>query len=524
MKKVLIVLGFIGLSINGSAQSLVIPDSSFGINGRLAIEVGISSSGESGMGRRAFRVLPNGKMLIATTAKINQFNSNRNYWLARLNEDGSIDETFGEAGKVLIFSGNDGVGNSFEGFDIAFNNKIVICGQRKDPFSLIEEALIIQLNADGSLDSSFGIEGEVVLRHSPINSTTSARDVKYLEDGKIIILTQVRFAASVPVGLGQEFCLTQLNSDGSFDNSFGNNGVSIIVDAETADSPSRLAIQGDGKILAAGTSTVSALSKYKLLRLNSNGVLDESFGTNGIVIVERGTENTPNLNDLILSQEGNILSTGNWSVGGGITQLTIVRMNSSGELDDNFDTDGIVNLVSIDVGSKLLIDENNKILAMGRSFNEVKLARFNDNGSIDNSFGNNGIGNLGTSNPSSTDLTAGFALDGKLFIGGKWVENDLDYYSIVKVRYDDPGIPTILNPALFEDNLAFPNPTEGFIHLNKMQTIRSAEIFDLTGKVALLHAANGAQSIDLRTLSSGMYILKTTSTEGTFRFQYILKQ
>jgi len=508
-----------------NCQSIVSPDSSFGINGRIAHEVGISSSGESGLGNRALKVLSNGKMMIATTSKINQFNANRNYWVARLNADGSLDESFGEGGKVIIFSGNEGVGNSLEAIDVNEANKVIICGQRKDPFNnSIEEANIIQLNADGSIDNNFGINGTVSLKLSPINSTTSARDIKYLADGKIVILTNVRFSVTNPVGLGQEFCVIKLNVDGSFDTSFGENGVSFIIDAETIDIPSKMEIQEDGKLILAGTESTSAVSKFKFIRLNANGSVDNSFGTNGSVIIDRGSDRTPNLNDLIIASNGKILATGNLSPAVGSSQLTIVRLNSDGSMDTSFDNDGIVNLGALDIGNKLLEDANGNILAIAKEFSNVKIARFNVDGSLDTEFGNNGIGNLGTSNPSSSDLTADFAVDGKIFIAGKWINNAMDQYSLVKVKFSNPGTSTLVNESVKTELNIFPNPTSGLLYLDhEMQNI-TLEILDVSGRILSRNQSLSENTIDLQHFEKGIYLLRFYKRNGELIIKKVLKQ
>ncbi len=483
-------------------QILVSPDSSFGVNGRVAIEVGISSSGESGMGRRVLKMLPNGKMLIATTAKINEFNSNRNYWIGQLNSDGTLDELFGTEGRTVIFSGNDGVGNALVAVDTDLDNGVIVLGERKDPFTVIEEAVVKRLFSDGSVDNSFGVAGERIFRLSPIGSFTRARDLKVLANGKILVLMDTRYSSTNPVGLGNEYCVARLNSNGSIDSSFAENGFSFIIDATLNDLASKIAVRENGKIILAGTVSVSGISKYRFIQLNENGSLDEEFGINGSVIVERGNESAVILNDLIIDANGAILATGNAS-----QMLTIVRLDSSGFLDEEFNEIGYLNIPALDIGNKLLIDEEGFIYAVGREFNQVLISKLNSQGDLISDFGSQGVASLGTANPSSSDLTAAFSNDGNLFIAGAWFNNDKDFYSMVKVKFANAGIPSNLQSVELNSLIVYPNPGTSFIRVNKALEDEFYQIVNSRGQQVFEGILLSDGFIQTERLNAGMYIL-----------------
>ena len=483
-------------------QILVSPDSSFGVNGRVAIEVGISSSGESGMGRRVLKMLPDGKMLIATTAKINEFNSNRNYWIGQLNSDGTLDELFGTEGRTVIFSGNEGVGNALVAVDTDLDNGVIVLGERKDPFTVIEEAVVKRLFSDGSVDNSFGVAGERIFRLSPIGSFTRARDLKVLANGKILVLMDTRYSSTNPVGLGNEYCVARLNSNGSIDSSFADNGFSFIIDATLSDLAAKIAVRENGKIILAGTVSASGISKYRFIQLNENGSLDEEFGINGSVIVERGNESAVILNDLIIDANGAILATGNAS-----QMLTIVRLDSSGFLDEEFNEIGYLNIPALDIGNKLLIDEEGFIYAVGREFNQVLISKLNSQGDLISDFGSQGVASLGTANPSSSDLTAAFSNDGNLFIAGAWFNDDKDFYSMVKVKFVNAGIPTNLKSVELNSLVVYPNPGTSFIRVNKALEDEFYQIVNSRGKQVFEGILLSDGFIQTERLNTGMYIL-----------------
>jgi len=501
MKNILLYFfSFSFVSVFG--QILVSPDSSFGVNGRIAIEVGISSSGESGMGKRMLKMLPDGKMLLGTTAKINQFNANRNYWISRTLSDGSPDNTFGENGQVIIFSGNDGVGNALVALDTDEQGAVYVFGERKDPFTSIEEAVVMRLSPEGTIDNTFGNGGENVFRLSPIGSFTRARDLKVLANGQLLLLMDTRYSSTNPVGLGNEYCVARLNSDGSIDSSFAENGFSFIIDATLNDLAAKIAVRENGKILLAGTVSISGISKYRFIQLNENGSLDEGFGINGSVIVERGNESAVILNDLIIDANGNILATGNAS-----QMLTIVRLDSNGFLDEEFNEIGYLNIPALDIGNKLLIDEEGFIYAVGREFNQVLISKLNSQGELISEFGSQGAASLGTANPSSSDLTAAFSNDGNLFIAGAWFNDDKDFYSMVKVKFANAGIPSNLKSVKLNSLTVYPNPGTSFIRVNKALEEEFYQIVNSSGQQVCEGILLSDGFIQTERLDAGIYIL-----------------
>lgn len=496
------------LSLGLSAQTIVSPDSTFAVNGRVAVEVGVSSSGESGMGKRALKMLPDGKMLIATTAKLNEFNANRNYWIGRLQSNGDLDESFGNEGRTIIFSGNEGVGNALVSVDTDAENGVIILGERKDPFSIIEETVVKRLSSDGSIDLNFGVSGEVVFRLSPIGSFTRARDLKVLNNGKILVLMDTRYSSTSPVGLGSEYCVARLNSNGTIDTSFGDNGFSFIIDATLSDLASKMNVQSDGKIILAGTVSVSGISKYRFIRLNENGNLDVSFGTAGSIIVERGNESAVILNDLIIDQNDAILATGNAS-----QMLTIVKLDANGILDEGFNNSGILNISALDIGNKLLIDTEGFIFVVGREFNQVMVSKLDASGDLVADFGSQGVASLGTANPSSSDLTAAFSSDGKLFIAGNWINDGKDYYSIVKVKVGQISLSIGSQIKLSSEVQFYPNPAQQILNIKNHLLISQIEITDINGRI-LNRFVPANSNIDVSTFVAGVYFFKVFTDVG----------
>jgi uncharacterized delta-60 repeat protein len=436
-----------------------------------------------------------------------------------LNPDGTIDESFGTAGKVIINGDPINSGNLYAA-DIGPNDQIILCGNRQNPFNSIGETFLVKLNKNGSLDESFGTLGKLYLNISPINSLSEGYDVKFLSDGKILVAIHTRFASGNP---GLEFSVAKLNADGSFDNSFGDGGKKFIVNSEQPDTPYRMAIQQDGKILIAGLTSVDGISKFKIVRLDANGNEDISFGNNGTSIIDRGTETTPNVRDMIILSNGKILITGNLSIAAGNSKLTIAKLNSDGSIDDTFGENGIKNIIQIDMGNKLLEDNDGNIIAIGRSFDEVKIAKLNSNGEDDLNFGTNGVASLGTSNPSSNDLTGLFLTNDRVLIGGSWTNNGKNNYSVVKVKFASSSNPTTIENLNQKSISFFPNPTKGLLYFNTDILPISLELFDLSGRSVYNSYQSFNSTIDISHINNGVYLLKSTCSNGSVSSTRIIK-
>jgi uncharacterized delta-60 repeat protein len=188
--------------------------------------------------------------------------------LARYNPNGSLDSSFGSGGKVTT--------DFFNGSDICYaiaiqpDQKIVAAGYMSDNFALA------RYNSDGSLDTTFGTEGETNIDFWGAQDYAFA--IALQPDGKILA---AGYAESFFSGI--DFALARLNYDGLLDDSFGSLGRITTDFFGDNDAVLGLAIQPDDKILAAGFATASAGKDFALVRYNTDGGLDTTFGSAGQV-------------------------------------------------------------------------------------------------------------------------------------------------------------------------------------------------------------------------------------------------
>jgi uncharacterized delta-60 repeat protein len=234
----------------------------------------------------------------------------------------------------------------------------------------------------GVLDSKFGNKGTVL---TDFGAWDLARGLAVQPDGKLIAAGEG----------GDSFALARYKSNGSLDTNFGSGG-KVTTDFSTTNA---VALQGDGKIVVAGSVTEpgTADSDFALARYNSNGTLDDTFGSGGKVTTEIGEFTSGGFDDradaVAIQQDGKIVAAG-VADNGSDNDFALVRYNPDGSLDGTFDSDGKVTTDflggSFDTAHAVALQDDGKIVAGGESGNSFALARYDSNGSLDTSFGSGG--------------------------------------------------------------------------------------------------------------------------------------
>lgn len=211
---------------------------------------------------------------------------------ARYNRDGSLDTTFGPGGFSRIDIG--GSNDRFRAVAIQPDGMILGAGFT---MSGTQKLAVVRLRKDGSLDTAFDIDGAV----SPTlagSSSSVATGVRVQPDGKIVVSGQARFATD-------DFIAVRFRTDGSLDVGFNTMGwVATDVGAGSVDSASSLVLLADGRIDLSGTSNANPA----VVRYNSGGTLDTSFGGTGKVVHDFGGTDTGNAS--ALDAAGNVIVAG----------------------------------------------------------------------------------------------------------------------------------------------------------------------------------------------------------------------
>lgn len=356
------------------------------------------------------------------------------YFSSLLYPQSFFDSRFGTNGLVLI----DSLG--IEGsWDISkqSDGRIIITGWRNKILNSPSDIAVLRFNPDGSFDSTFS-SGVFIKRNDFSWEASYALAVQ--EDDKILV-TGIAFENN-----SWDFLLLRLNSTGEIDSTFGTNGM-VVTDLSIEDKSFTIDIQKDNKIIIAGLST-SQESDFAVLRFNSDGSRDSTFGNSGVVITDlQGSV------DIIFSikaqDDGKIIACG-WTYGPQNVDFALVRYNNDGSLDSTFGKDGVV-ITDIyeDYNSAHSVDiqKDGKYIVAGYSLHPLKtdydliLVRYNKNGSLDSTFGNRGIVTTDINRNNEFAWKVKVMQNSKIVVTG-YIESEFEK-KILTLKYNEDGSPDL---------------------------------------------------------------------------------
>ena len=362
----------------------------------------------------------------------------------------------------------------------------------------------VQAQNPGDLDSTFGINGKV----STVVGTGTGlffaipNTVLMQPDGKILVS-----------GFGDnfvtnaDFAVVRYNTDGSLDSAFGTAGI-VMTNLVWFDTQTAMVLQPDGKIVVAGFGQFSGPQSLAMARYLTDGTIDSTFGTAGIVILAAPGFNY-NINKIALQSDGKIVVSG--SNGSGLaSSCMILRFTASGSLDNSFDSDGVVTFQltgGLNVATAVAIQPDNKIVITGYGDNDLFISRINTDGSFDSLFGNSG----------SILLTSGKGMhiflqpDNKIVVSGKKDGS----CSLIRLNIDgtldssfaNGGIMTSTAPALTNTFYQTAQQTDG-------KFISVATYFGIGGNRDFLVASHNSDGSVDSTFGNNGYV--TTDFVGEF--------
>jgi uncharacterized delta-60 repeat protein len=273
-------------------------DTTFGPGGYTTTSFGTGSHFGNGL-----VIQQDGRIIAAGAANV--VGGPLGFALARYNTDGSLDSGFGVGGRIITeFPGSSDFGAQASSVRLAPDGKIVAAGLRFSSITFRDFAAA-RYNIDGSLDGGFGVEGRVT---TDIAGNEQAFDCAVQSDGKIVLAgTTNNF---------QAYALVRYNLDGSLDNTFDGDGKVITTFPAAGDSYiTAVKIQPDSKVIAAGQAS-NAVGEITLVRYDGSGLIDPSFGNNGISTGGVGSNND-SVADMALQKDGRIVIAGSTEISGG---------------------------------------------------------------------------------------------------------------------------------------------------------------------------------------------------------------
>ena len=338
--------------------------------------------------------------------------------LARFTPSGALDPSFGSGGIVHGPAIPPSAGSLGRGVAVQSDGKIVVVGNATDSSGNYAQGLIVErYSSSGSLDTSFGSHG--VVEQLGGTSFGQGYAVAIQPDGKIIATGSGNAAGSG--GTFPRVAVVRLNANGSLDTSFQGGGVDVI-DLGAFSYALAVALQPGGAIVIAGSQAPGLQVPNALIaRLTPSGALDTTFAGTGAYAHQyaQGASNSA-FNAVAVQPDGKIVAAGAATIGNTSADALVVRFTASGAQDGSFGSGGVVytpsaNSYSANGGAVpgangITIAPNGDIVAAGVYDNSVQtyatVWALTAGGALDGSFGSHGVSLYTNSAGNNTEYAA----------------------------------------------------------------------------------------------------------------------
>ncbi|MBI5540537.1 MAG: hypothetical protein HY951_10800 [Bacteroidia bacterium] len=318
---------------------------------------------------------------------------------------------------------------------------------------------------DGKLDKKFGKKGITITDINCDNDYT--KSIAIQEDGKIVL------AGFTDNGVNEDFAVCRFNLDGSIDTSFGNKGKIITPIGGDYDIANSVKIQSTGKIIVAGYIGNEVKEDFTLVRYNNDGILDSSFGKNGISVTSIGKYLDVILGIQILTDD-KIIAAGK-TFDGKKYSFAMAKFLKNGHVDTQFGDSGIVvsDILNSDaIANSVVIQNDGKIILGGDIrngiYSDFAMVRYFPDGFIDESFGKNGVVVTSISEQNDNLTSILVQPDGKIISSGHVFNKEFSNFAAVRylmdgkidstfgnkgiVINDEKGSIEIVNSSLLQDD------------------------------------------------------------------------
>lgn len=429
--------------------------------------------------------LPDGKILSVGVGVIARFTSN-----------GILDSTFNDTGYKLISP---------------FGNYLRVLPSPDQHFVLLDIAFggkILKIDSDGNPVSSF----------TNYNQSASYVDIDLDNQGNIYLLKHNNY----------NYYVTKLFSNGSVDTSYANNGSLSLGNTYRYN---KLKSNAQGDLFIAGKHQISDSNRRILVtKVNTSGIIDSSFATNGNFLQVSGTY-SGDYSQLEILNDGKILgaTSGSFCNGSNCFGLIVYRLLPNGTLDTSFRETGI-GVIPIQSNSdpseiKVLPDSSYIISGTGiRSFYAIKL---NSNGDFDTTFGTDGkIITPQISPEGYPAYNIGFEIyeNAIVLVGihSIWYGSSTQYIGVLRKYFFSE---TLSTPVHLNENdiLLYPNPVKSVLNIQSSKKITNYKIYDIKGSKVQDSKLQNSEAVNVENLKSGIYLIYLESDELTAIHKFIKK-
>lgn len=422
MKKYFLLFGFclIILLNNLVAQVAGDLDTTFDFDGTL-----IFNFTEGGNGASSMVLQPDGKIVIGGGAITDVFTD---FALVRFNMNGTVDTTFGDMG---IVSTSIGPFNDFcHNLALQEDGKIVAIGHTY--LNSIGSETICALARylpDGNPDPDFGDDGIITTDIGPNEQLLHSAAIQ--EDGKIV-------AAGYSGDMGNHaFAVLRYLENGELDNDFNDDGILTFGLGAGTSSANSIVIQPENTILVGGFAHNGTDDDFVLFRLDTAGIFDMDFGIDGVVVSDF-FEEWNRINAIAIQPDGKIVAAG-YSGEFPEYDFAVARYYTDGTIDSSFNFTGL-RLTDLgsgnDIAESVIIQPDGKIVAAGSFLPgsyQYALIRYNSDGLLDNSFNDDGIVTTNIPGVVSEQLNiSAWQPDGKIICAGGGISGGEGYFTMAR--------------------------------------------------------------------------------------------
>jgi uncharacterized delta-60 repeat protein len=424
------------------------PDAGFGDGGRVTVSV--APAGDTAISAGAVAIAPDGRIVVAGSARPTTTTANTDFALVRLNGDGSLDTTFDGDGRLLIdFSDAPSPlsSDTASAVTVSADGRITVAGTANR--GQTRSAAVARLNADGSLDPTFGAGGKATA------GLYDTRDLAIDSQGRIVLAGGVFDFGHLSLGVAR------LAADGSPDATFGANGVSSTSFSDGDDLATAVALAlGDRPVVAGyarSTTTLTSPRDVIAARFNADGSLDPTFDVDGKVTL--GTAADDRAYGVVVRDGGGLAiafgaeatSSGAQSVGDSSVpagaRLQLLGLDPSGTPDSAFGTGGVAS-GGPGIARAVAPGPNGSLFAAGSGPDlggeDFVLERFTPAGAPDAAFAAAGRATADFL-LSSSNLGRAVAAqpDGKVIVGGSTWAGAGHSFDFLLLRYNADGKPDL---------------------------------------------------------------------------------
>lgn len=334
---------------------------------------------------------PDGKVLLAGASTHTYSGAKQDFKIARLNNDGTLDATFGQSGVVLTDFGY--------GADVPYavavqpDGRIVVAGTAAKDMNTDGVFAIVRYNAKGSLDSTFGTNGK---QTTGFDFRVQGKAMTLNSAGKIVVS-----GTAYLDGSNNAVALVRYDEHGTLDDSFGHEGKVVTTLEQANGNIHGVAVDSHNNILVCGlASTGFYNTTLLLLRYKNDGTPDPTFNGTGLVNALIGID-PYRPTAMVVQKDDKIIVNGPISNVNAIFDFAVSRFNADGSLDKDFNGSG-ENITKFDGYtssnvSAMVLQADGRLVAVGYAANYTSytystlgVARYNTKGILDESFGKGG--------------------------------------------------------------------------------------------------------------------------------------